>query len=76
MCPWNLPLEWTKVITYESFIDEYENWDKTFSHSSGFTLNSGKTDFTEDDLNRVTIQSNSKEIIIYHITTAQLYYCA
>lgn len=66
MCTWNLPLEWTRVITYETFIDEYENWDKTFFHSSGLKLVSGKTNFTEDDLNRVTVQSNSKETIIYH----------
>ena len=69
MCPWNLPLEWTRVITYKSFVDEYENWDKTFSHSSGLTLVAGKTDFTEDDLHRVTIQSNSREALIYHLKT-------
>jgi hypothetical protein len=68
MCTWNLPLEWTRVLSYDTFIDELENWDKTFSHTSGLTLQSGKTDFTEDDLNRITIQSNSIETIIYHIT--------
>ncbi len=67
MCPWNLPLEWTRVINYDTFVDEFENWDKTFSHSAGLALNSGKTKFTEDDTNRITIRSNSTEMIIYHV---------
>ena len=44
------------------------NWDKTFSHSAGLVLNSGKTKFTEDDTNQVTIQSDSTETIIYYLT--------
>ena len=67
MCPWNLPLEWTRVLNYETFIDELENWDKTFSYSPGLMIVSGKTKFTEDDTNRVTIQSNSHETIIYNL---------
>jgi len=67
MCPWNLPLEWTKVLNYKTFADELENWDKTFSHSAGLVLNTDKTKFTEDDTNRVTIQSDSTETIVYHL---------
>ena len=32
MCPWNLPLEWTRVMHYQEFVDEFENWNKTFWH--------------------------------------------
>jgi hypothetical protein len=67
MCTWNLPLEWTRINNYETFVDEFENWDKTFSHTVGLKLNSGRTKFTEEDSNRVTIASNSTEAIIYHI---------
>ncbi len=67
MCAWNLPLEWTRINNYESFTDELENWDKTYSHSAGLKLNSGITKFTEDDSSRVTIESNSTESIIYHL---------
>jgi len=56
------------VLNYETFADELENWDKTFSHSAGLVLNSGKTKFTEDDTNQVTIQSDSTETIIYYLT--------
>jgi hypothetical protein len=66
MCPWNLPLEWTRVLNYETSVDELESWDNSYSHSSGLRLNSGLTNFTEDDTNRVTIESKSKESIIYH----------
>ena len=65
MCPWNLPLEWTKVVTYEPFVDDYQNWDKTFYHSAGLFLVSGKTDYTEDDMDRVVLPAHSTESIIY-----------
>ena len=67
MCTWNLPLEWIRINNYETLVDEFENWDKTFSHTAGLKLNSGRTKFTEEDSNRVTIASNSTEAIIYHI---------
>ncbi len=67
MCPWNLPLEWTRVVTYHSFTDEFENWDKTLSHSPGLVLATGKTEYTEDDLNRITIQSDTSETIVYQL---------
>ena len=67
MCTWNLPLEWTRINNYETFTDELENWDKTFSHTAGLKLNSGRTKFAEEDSNRVTVASNSTEAIIYHI---------
>jgi hypothetical protein len=67
MCTWNLPLEWTRINNYDTFTDEFENWEKTFSHTAGLKLNSGRTKFTEEDSNRVTIASNSTEAVIYHI---------
>lgn len=67
MCPWDLPLEWTTIKSYETFADDLENWDKTFSHSVGLALNFCKTQFTEDDTNRLTFQSDSTETIIYHL---------
>ena len=67
MCPWNLPLEWTRVMHYQEFVDEFENWNKTFWHSPGLILASGKTRYTEDDLNRVIISGNTKEEIIYKL---------
>ena len=67
MCPWNMPLEWTKVNNYQSFTDELENWDKVFYHSPGIKLVSGKTNYTEDDSGRVTFPADSTEIIIYKL---------
>lgn len=67
MCPWNLPLEWTKVISYTKLTDEYRNWDSTYFHSDGLTLVSEKTEYTEDDLERIIIPSNSNESIIYNL---------
>ncbi|MEJ2542721.1 MAG: DUF5060 domain-containing protein [Calditrichaceae bacterium] len=67
MCTWNVPLEWTKFNNYKTFTDELENWDKTFYHSPGLKLVSGKTTYTEDDLNRVTFPANSTEAIIYKL---------
>jgi len=69
MCTWNLPLEWTRVVMgYDgTIVDEFENWDKVFLHSQGLKINLGKSQVTEDDTNRVTIESNSKETIIYNL---------
>jgi hypothetical protein len=69
MCTWNLPLEWTRmVMEYDGTItDEFENWDKVFSHSSGFKIIAGKTEFTEDDTNRIIIESDDKETIVYNL---------
>lgn len=67
MCPWNLPLEWTRVLNYETFVDELENWAKTYSHSDGLALTTEKTPYTEDDTNRVTIRSDSRSKIVYHL---------
>jgi hypothetical protein len=69
MCTWNLPLEWTRVVmSYDgTIVDEFENWDKVFLHSQGLKINLGKAQVTEDDTNRVTIESNSKETIIYNL---------
>jgi hypothetical protein len=67
MCPWNLPLEWTKVLTYHQFMDDYQNWDKTFSHSAGLTLASGKTEFTEDDQDRVVIPPGFSGSLVYNV---------
>ncbi|MEO0292774.1 MAG: DUF5060 domain-containing protein [candidate division WOR-3 bacterium] len=67
MCPWNLPLEWTRFVkSYENIIvDEFENWNKVFSHSDGLKIEFSKTPFTEDDTNRVLIDSTQNEVIIY-----------
>jgi hypothetical protein len=69
MCTWNLPLEWTRVVmSYDgTIVDEFENWDKVFLHSQGLKINLVKSQFTEDDTSRVTIESNSKETIIYNL---------
>lgn len=69
MCTWNLPLEWTRVVMkYDgTIVDEFENWDKVFSHSSGLKINLGKSEFTEDDTNRITIETNAKETIVYNL---------
>ena len=69
MCTWNLPLEWTRMIMeYDGTItDEFENWDKVFSHSSGLKIISGKTEFTEDDTGRIIIESDAKETIVYNL---------
>lgn len=67
MCPWNLPLEWTKVNNYQTFNDELENWEKVFYHSSGLKLVDGKTKYTEDDLNRISFPVTSTESIIYKL---------
>lgn len=69
MCTWNLPLEWTRVVmSYDgSVIDEFENWDKVFSHSSGLRIDLGESQFTGDDTNRVVIESNTKETIVYNL---------
>ena len=67
MCPWNLPLEWTKVNNYQTFTDELENWDNVFYHSPGLKLEKGKTKYTEDDSTRVTFPINSTETIIYKL---------
>ncbi|MBN1765256.1 MAG: DUF5060 domain-containing protein [Sedimentisphaerales bacterium] len=67
MCPWNLPLEWTRVVRYQTFNDDFENWDNTFYHSPGLKLVTGKTNVTEDDTNRVLIPPDSSETIIYNI---------
>ncbi|MCI0514009.1 DUF5060 domain-containing protein, partial [candidate division KSB1 bacterium] len=67
ICPWNLPLEWTRVNSYQTFTDELENWEKTFYHSPSLQLISGKTNFTEDDTQRVTLQSNAPATLIYHL---------
>ena len=67
MCPWNLPLEWTRVNNYQTFNDELENWDKVFYHTSGLKLVSSKTKYTEDDVNRITLPINSSETIIYKL---------
>jgi hypothetical protein len=69
MCTWNLPLEWTRmVMEYDGTItDEFENWDKVFSHSSGFKIIAGKTEFTEDDTSRIIIESDDKETILYKL---------
>ena len=69
MCTWNLPLEWTRmVMEYDGTItDEFENWEKVFSHSSGLKIESGKTEFTEDDTNRIVINSDTKETIVYKL---------
>jgi hypothetical protein len=67
MCPWNLPLEWTRVPNYDTIIDEFNNLDKTFLHTPGILVRSGKTGFTEDDMNRVVLKPNSTETIIYKV---------
>ncbi|MBN1694345.1 DUF5060 domain-containing protein [candidate division WOR-3 bacterium] len=69
MCTWNLPLEWTRVVmSYKgTIVDEFENWDKVFLHSQGLKINLGKSQVNEDDTNRVAIESNSKETIIYNL---------
>jgi len=67
MCPWNLPLEWMQVNRFASYIDEFENWDQSFLHSDGLQLESGKTTFTEDDMERITIQSDSKQTLIWNV---------
>jgi hypothetical protein len=67
MCTWNLPLEWTRVVMgYEGmFVDEFESWNKTFSHSAGLGIVLGKSQFAEDDTNRVKIEAKSREFIVY-----------
>ncbi len=69
MCPWNLPLEWSRVVLeYDgTIVDEFKNWDKVFSHSSGLKIDLGKSEFTEDDTNRITIETNTKETIVYNL---------
>ena len=69
ICPWNLPLEWTRVImSYDgTIIDEFENWDKVFWHSRGLQIDSGESPFTEDDTSRLAIQSNEKETLVYNL---------
>jgi hypothetical protein len=69
MCTWNLPLEWTRVVmSYDgTIIDEFENWDKVFSHSQGLKIELGKSPYTEDDTNRFAIQSNEKQNIVYNL---------
>ncbi len=69
MCTWNLPLEWTKVVmSYDgTIIDEFGNWDKVFWHSRGLEIDLGKSPFTEDDTNRLAIQSDEKETIVYNL---------
>ena len=67
MCTWNLPLEWTRVNQYETFVDELADWSKAFSHTPGLALVSGKYAFTEDDTNRVTIKSDSSQALVYHL---------
>jgi hypothetical protein len=68
MCTWNLPLEWTRVVMgYDGmFVDEFESWNKTFSHSAGLGIVLGKSPYTEDDTNRVKIESKSREFIVYN----------
>ncbi len=69
MCSWNLPLEWTRVVMgYDGmFVDEFENWDKMFSHSPGLKIDLGKSRFTEDDTSRLKIESGSGGILVYNI---------
>jgi hypothetical protein len=69
MCPWNLPLEWTRVVmSYDgTIIDEFENWDKVFSHTQGLKIDLVKNPYTEDDTNRVAIESNDKQAIVYNL---------
>ena len=69
MCPWNLPLEWTRIVlNYEgTIIDEFENWDKVFSHTQGLKIEFGESPYTEDDTTRVAIESNEKQAIVYKL---------
>lgn len=69
MCTWNLPLEWTRVVMgYDgTIIDEFEDWSNVFLHSQGLKIDLGKSPFTEDDTNRIAIQSNEKETIVYNL---------
>ncbi|MBN2012425.1 DUF5060 domain-containing protein [candidate division KSB1 bacterium] len=67
MCTWNLPLEWTRVPNFETLTDEFENWDRTFSHTNGLKLLSEKQKYTADDSDLVTLSFNTTEKIIYYI---------
>ncbi len=69
MCTWNLPLEWTRVVmSYDgTIIDEFETWGIVFSRTQGLKIDLGESLFTENDTNRVAIQSNEKETIIYNL---------
>ena len=67
MCTWNLPLEWTKVNNYTTFIDDLDNWDSVYYHSAGLQISKGTTEFTEDDSNRVVIPTQSDGTIIYNL---------
>ena len=65
MCPWNLPLEWTRVYTYPFTIDEFQNWKKIHKHSHNLKLVHGDTKFSEDDIDRVIMTSDEKANLIY-----------
>jgi hypothetical protein len=69
MCSWNLPLEWTRVVMgYDGmFVDEFENWGKTFSHSPGLKIDLGKSRFTEDDTSRLKVEPGSGGTLVYNI---------
>jgi len=69
MCPWNLPLEWTRVVlSYdETIIDEFESWDKAFSYTQDLKIDLGKSPYTEDDTNRIAIESDEKQAIVYNL---------
>lgn len=67
MCPWNLPLEWARVPSYEVLTDEFENWEKTYSHSPGLQLVRDVNRQTEEDSSRITMRSNSTETIVYQL---------
>jgi hypothetical protein len=69
MCTWNLPLEWTRVVMdYDGLlVDEFMDWDKMFSHSTGLRIDLGKSQFTEDDTSRLKIDPSSGGTVVYNI---------
>ena len=67
MCPWNLPLEWTRVLNYDTFTDELESWDRVHARTPGLTRGPGLDRFTEDDTSCVTIDPEKTRSIVYHL---------
>jgi hypothetical protein len=73
ICPWNLPIEWTPVPTYEMLFDDFENWDQTLDNSAGLKLDEGHSKECQSDIGQLIKNSSTDEHLIYEVDDPKIF---
>ena len=71
ICPWNMPIEWSPVVTYRMLTEEFNDWKNVTSHSAGLQLSAGTTDVTQADKGQLIKTSSEDQTLVYKLDSVR-----